>query len=274
MQTLLWVLGTLIGIYLLLIILLYVFQTGMMYHPAEQIYQTPNAIKLEFEDVNFKSGNDDDLHGWFIPAVTPRATVLFSHGNAGNISDRLETLRMLHRLDLNVFIYDYSGYGKSRGRPSEQATYRNVLGAWNYLTDERKIPSNSIILMGRSLGGPIAAWLATQKKPAGLILESTFTSATDLGAEIYPFLPVRFMMKFSYPTEDYLKKSSLPVLILQSRDDQLIPFHHGKELYEQATSPKTFFEMDGAHGNAHVVTGKEYVRALDKFVNELTVSNQ
>lgn len=273
MQTLLWILGTLIGLYLFLLVLLYAFQNSMMYHPSEQIYQTPGAIQLEYEDVYFKSGNGDELHGWFIPATPSRATILLSHGNAGNISDRLETLRILNNLNLNVLIYDYSGYGKSEGSPSEQTTYDNVLGAWSFLTDERKISSNSIILMGRSLGGPVAAWLATQHEPAGLILESTFTSAVNLGTEIYPFLPVRLMMKFTYPTADYLRKNSAPVLIMHSMDDQLVPFHHGKELYENANPPKTFVEMNGAHGNAHVFTGQEYVNALDEFVNELEVSN-
>ncbi|NGP77255.1 alpha/beta hydrolase [Balneolaceae bacterium YR4-1] len=273
MQTIFWILGTLIGLYLLLIVLLYVFQTGMMYHPTEHLYQTPTAIQLDFEDVTFKSANGDEIHGWFIPAEPARATVLLSHGNAGNISDRLETLRILNNLELNVLIYDYSGYGKSTGSPSEQTTYENVLAAWNYLTGQRNIPSESIILMGRSLGGPVAAWLATKEEPAGLILESTFTSATNLATEIYPFLPVRLMLRFTYPTTDYLSKSSVPVLVMHSREDQLIPFHHGKELYEVAGMPKMFFEMNGAHGNAHMVTGEEYANALDKFLNEMIPPN-
>ena len=274
MQTLFWVLGTICGLYILLIILLYLFQGGMMYHPADQIYQTPNAIQLPYEDVYFESGNGDRIHGWFLPANEARATVLISHGNAGNISDRLESLRVLNRLNLNALIYDYSGYGKSEGSPSEQATYENVRAAWNYLTEQRNIPSDNIILMGRSLGGPVAAWLAAQTETAGLILESTFTSAVDLAAEIYPFLPVRLMMKYEYPTREYLRNISAPVIIMHSRDDQLIPFHHGEELYEVANTPKSLFEMNGAHGNAHMVTGEEYMRALDEFLENVILSNQ
>ncbi len=273
MQTVLWVLGSVMGLYLVIIALLYFFQSGMMYHPARQIYQTPNAIRLEYEDVYFQSGNGDELHGWYLPAKQARATILLSHGNAGNISDRLETLRILNRLKLNVLIYDYSGYGKSEGSPTEETTYQNALSAWEYLINEKQIPSGSIILMGRSLGGSVAAWLATKTNPAGLILESTFTSAVDLAKEIYPFLPVRMMMKFTYPTADYLREASVPVMILHSENDQLIPFHHGQELYEIADLPKTFFKMNGAHGNSHIVTGEEYVNAIDEFVNSVLTSN-
>ena len=273
MQTFLWIIGSVIGLYLVLVGLLYVFQSGMVYHPSRQIYQTPKALQLEYEDVYMQSVNGQQIHGWFIPAQQARATVLLSHGNAGNISDRLETVRILNALSLNVLIYDYSGYGKSEGSPSEETTYQNAYTAWSYLTLEREIPSDRIILMGRSLGGSVAAWLASRTDPAGLILESTFTSAVDLAKEIYPFLPVSLMMKFTYPTADYLRNSSAPLIVLHSRDDQLIPFHHGKELYDIAGSPKTFFEMDGAHGNSHIETGREYVKALNEFINSVLTSN-
>lgn len=267
MQGLLWILVSVIIGYMLICLLLYFFQSNMMYYPVKEIFQTPAAMGLEFEDVSFESQNGSEIAGWYVPAKGGKATVLFSHGNAGNISGRLETIRILNNLNLNVLMYDYQGYGKSEGSSSEETTYQDALAAWNFLKQNKQIPSTEIILMGRSLGGAVSAWLATKTDPAALILESSFTSAKDLAAEIYPIFPVRWLMKFDYPTAEYLKKLSIPVLITHSKDDQLVPYHHGKELYEIASQPKSFFEMKGDHGNSHIVTGQEYVMALKDFVN-------
>lgn len=250
-------------------LLLYLLQNSLTYHPARQIVYTPDAVGLKYEDAYFSAEDDIRLHGWFIPAANARGTVLFSHGNAGNISGRLETIRMLHGLDLNVLIYDYRGYGKSEGRPDEAGTYLDAQAAWNFLTGEKNIPESTIVIMGRSLGGAVSAWLATRVKPTGLILESTFTSAKDLAQELYPWVPVRWLIKIEYPTKSYLQDISVPKLILHSRDDRLIPFHHGKEIFESVREPKDFFEMSGDHGGGHIVTGADYVDALDRFLDKV-----
>lgn len=276
MQVLLWILVSVAVGYIFICLLMYIFQSGMMYYPVKDIYQTPAALGLEFEEVAFESQNGSEITGWYVPANAPRGTVLFSHGNAGNISGRLETLRILNSLNLNVLIYDYQGYGNSKGSSSEETTYQDAMAAWRFLNVNKQIPPSEIILMGRSLGGAISAWLATKTEPAALILESTFTSAKDLAAEIYPIFPVRLLMKFEYPTAEYVEKISIPILITHSTEDQLVPYHHGRELYEIASQPKSFFKMSGNHGNSHIVTGKEYVRALKDFVNlkVLTKLNQ
>ncbi len=269
MQVIYWTLLSIVIGYLLINLLLYVSQSSMMYHPVKDIYQTPAALGLDFEDVRFKSGDGPFISGWFVPANGAKGTVLFSHGNAGNISGRLETLRILNSLDLNVLMYDYRGYGESEGSSTEETTYHDAMAAWNFLTNQKEIPANEIILMGRSLGGAVSAWLATKTEPAALILESTFTSAKDLAAELYPIFPVRLLMKFDYPTLQYLRKTSVPLLVSHSTNDGLVPFHHGKELYNAAQEPKSFLEMRGEHGSSHVVTGKEYIIALEKFVNSV-----
>lgn len=269
MQILFWVLVSVLTGYLLLILLMYISQSGMMYHPVKEIHQTPSVLGLDFEDVRFSTKDGVTLHGWHVPAADARGTVLFSHGNAGNISGRLETIRILHGLGVNVLMYDYQGYGKSKGSPSEEATYKDVMAAWEFLTEEKNIPGSKIVLMGRSLGGGVAAWLATKTEPAGLILESTFTSAKDLAAELYPIFPVRWLMKFEYPTQQYLQAISVPVLVLHSKHDGLIPFHHGRELYESASDPKTFFEMQGSHGGGHIESGRAYIQALDDFFDSV-----
>ena len=269
MQTWSWILLLVIAGYLLICLLLYLFQSGMMYHPVKEIYQTPAALGLEFEEVAFISQNGSEITGWYVPANGAKATVLFSHGNAGNISGRLETLRILNSLNLNVLIYDYQGYGNSEGKSSEETTYQDAMAAWDFLNQNKQIPAAEIILMGRSLGGAVSAWLASKTKPAALILESTFTSAEELAAELYPIFPVRLLMKFDYPTAEYLKEISTPLLVAHSKEDQLVPYHHGKELYEIASQPKTFLEVIGDHGSSHVVTGEDYISAIENFVNSV-----
>jgi fermentation-respiration switch protein FrsA (DUF1100 family) len=264
-----WILSSVAIGYLAILLLLYLFQNALLYHPVAHIAYTPAAIGLKYEDVTVDSEDGVRIHGWFVPVSEARGTVLFSHGNAGNISGRLETIRILNKLKMNVLIFDYRGYGKSEGQPTEKGIYQDVLACWNFLVQQKNIPNEKIILMGRSLGGSVSAWLARQTAPAALILESTFTSAADLAQELYPWVPVRWLMHSEYPTADHLQQLSLPVLVLHSREDQLIPFHHGKELYERANDPKYFYEMDGDHGESHIVTGDGYVETLDQFFSEV-----
>lgn len=176
----------------------------------------------------------------------------------------------MHGLGLNVFIVDYRGYGQSQGEPSEQGTYRDAAAAWQYLQTERGIADSAIVVMGRSLGGSIAAWLAVRKSPAAAVIESTFTSAADLGADLYPWLPVRWMMQFEYNTIEYLKQIDAPLFMAHSRDDQVVPFRHGKRLFEAAGDPKTFVELQGSHGSGFWETGRKYRQALQHFLTEHT----
>lgn len=236
MNALLWIIPALALGYLLLVVLLYVMQPAMVYYPVTRLSYTPGDIGLAYEDVTFFAEDSVRLHGWYIPASGrgDSATVLFNHGNAGNISGRLETIRLLNRLGLDVFIYDYRGYGRSEGNPTEQGTYRDAMAAWNHLTAERELRPGNILLMGRSLGGAVAVWLATRTDPAGLIIESTFTSAADLGADLYPIFPVRQLIKFEYSNLSRIGAITVPMLIAHSREDDLVPFAHGRRLYEAA----------------------------------------
>lgn len=269
LSTLLWTLLTIVAGYVFLVFLLYLLQSNLVYHPASELPYTPDLMGLNYEEVSFRSEDGKDLHGWFIPHEQARGTILFQHGNAGNISGRLETIQILHQLGLQVFIYDYRGYGKSEGTPTEQGTYKDAMGAWNFLTSEKNIPANRIILMGRSLGGAVTSWLANQVKPAGVILESTFTSAPDVAADLYPVFPVRRMIKFEYPNKQHIQSITEPILVAHSTGDDLIPFEHGKRLYELANEPKRFFEMQGDHGNGFLETGEAYRKVIDEFVSEV-----
>lgn len=274
LPSIMWVLLAIVIGYLLILLLLYLLQHSLMYHPARQLAYTPSAVGLDFEEVHFSTEDGVMVHGWYIPALEARGTVLFSHGNAGNISGRLETIRMLHQLNVNVLVYDYRGYGKSEGSPDEEGTYLDARAGWNFLTDKKNITEDEIIIMGRSLGGAVSAWLATSTKPAGLILESTFTSAKDLAQELYPWVPVRWLMKIEYPTKRYLQNISVPKLILHSSGDHLIPFHHGRQIFESANEPKDFFEMSGDHGGGHIATGAAYVNVLDQFLSTVLMNKE
>lgn len=267
-QSILWVLLSLAIGYFVLLIFMYVLQSQMVYHPQKKLEYTPQDIGLLFEDVRFSTEDDLELHGWYIPASNADATVLYFHGNAGNISGRLQTIRLLHDLGLNVFIFDYRGYGGSEGSPSEAGTYKDALAAWDHLTSERGLPSSNIVIMGRSLGGSVAAWIAAQKKPAAVIIESTFTSAPNLGAELYSWLPVRHILKYEYNTLENVKQIEVPFFIAHSVDDEIVPYHHGKELFKAANDPKKFVELRGSHGSGFLDTGDRYRQALHEFLTD------
>jgi len=242
------------------------FQSRFIYFPEEEITLTPTAIGLPYDNVVCKTDDGIKLHGWFIPAEKHRGVLLFCHGNAGNVSHRLETIRLFNRLGLSTFIFDYRGYGNSEGKPTEKGTYFDAEAAWKYLIQERSIKSSEIIIFGKSLGGAVAAWLAHKHTPVALIIESTFTSIRDLGAKLYPLLPVRLLSRFNYNTADYLRNVNCPVLIMHSREDEFVPFYHGRQLYESANKPKEFFELEGLHNDGFVKSAGQYENNLHGFI--------
>ncbi|MCU7923163.1 MAG: alpha/beta hydrolase, partial [Candidatus Thiodiazotropha sp. (ex Dulcina madagascariensis)] len=223
-----------LSVYLALLLYLYFNQTNLIHLPdlpTRRIVATPEQFGLEFESVTLVTEDRVKLAGWFLPRKEPRATLLFFHGNAGNISHRLESLELFHRLGLAVLIIDYRGYGDSEGRPSEAGIYRDAEAAWRYLTVTRKIPGEAILLFGRSFGGAVAAYLASRYPSMGLVLESTYTSVPDMAAELYPWLPARWLAKYRYNTRERLAGIHTPVMVVHSRKDEIIPYSHGRELF-------------------------------------------
>ncbi len=254
--------------YLVLVGLLYVLQDRLVYFPTRELIATPRDRGMEYEEVSLITDDGVKLHGWFVPAPEARAVLLYFHGNAGNISYRLERIALFQRLKLSVLIVDYRGYGRSAGHPSEEGTYRDATAAWRYLMNERAVAPGKVVVFGRSLGAAVAAQLATQVSPGAVILESGFTSLPDLGAEAYPWLPVRWLTRFNYSVKEYLTKIHHPVLVIHSRGDELIPFRHGQELYAAANPPKQFLEIRGGHNDAYFLTGVEYARGFDEFLGK------
>ena len=272
LKRMIWhILITLVAGYVLLAALLFIFQGYLVYRPTSKHIATPaqHEKPMDYEDVWLQTADGVKLHGWFVPAEeSPKGTVLMFHGNAGNVSHRLKTIAIFHQLGYNAMIIDYRGYGLSEGSPGEQGTYRDAEAAWKYLIRQRKIDRNRIVIFGRSLGAAVAAWLAVEKHSGGLILESPFTSAPDMGAEIYKFLPVRLMARINYNTLGRIKHVRCPLLIIHSPDDEIIPYHHGQKLFQAAKEPKTFQEITGGHNDGFIRSGDLYTDCLERFLSE------
>ncbi|UCE73507.1 MAG: alpha/beta hydrolase [Methanomassiliicoccales archaeon] len=254
--------------YLSFIAILFVFQSRLIYYPQAEVVATPNALRLSYETISFEAEDGVKLSGWFIPAKKSRGVVLFCHGNAGNISHRLESIQLFHHLGLSTFIFDYRGYGQSEGKPTEKGTYLDAEAAWRYLVQKQKVASTEIIIFGRSLGGAIAAYLAQDHTPRALILESTFTSVRDMASAIYPFIPVGLLLRFHYHTTEYLQRVNCPLLVIHSPEDDMIPFSMGRRLFETAKEPKEFLEISGDHNEGFIISAKMYKNGLDAFISE------
>ncbi|MBU0908081.1 MAG: alpha/beta hydrolase [Proteobacteria bacterium] len=248
---------------------LFVNQSRFIYFPDPTIFSTPEKLGLKYRSVTFATADNVNLDAWFIPAAEAKGVILFCHGNAGNISHRLETIDIFHRLGYSTFIFDYRGYGKSEGTPSEAGTYLDVEAAWDYLVSREKITPSQIIVFGRSLGGAIAARLCSRKEPRACILESTFTSAKDMAAAMYPFFPGRLLCRFQYNTETAVSKIRCPLLIIHSPDDDIVPFSHGRRLFAAAHAPKTFLQISGNHNAGFLLSAVRYKNGLEDFLDKI-----
>lgn len=246
------------------------FERSNVYQPSRNWWATGSELGGPWEAVEFKAGDGVRLSGWFFPARTnaafPKITVLISHGNGGNVSHRLTSYQLLLDLGVNVFAYDYRGYGQSEGRPSEPGTYLDAEAALDWLR-QRGFDEGHIVALGESLGGGIASELALRHPGLrGLILHSTFTSIPDIGAEMFPLLPVRTLSRIRYATHDKLRQIRTPVLILHSRTDTLIAFRHAERNFESAQSPKWLREIHGDHNDQPDASPQVYTDAIREFL--------
>ena len=255
---------------------LFFMQPRLIYYPdmpGRDIGPAPDVIGLEYEDVRLTTTDGERLHGWFVPHPSARATLLFAHGNAGNISHRLDSIRLFHDLGLAVLIFDYRGYGLSSGTTTEQGTYRDADAAWHYLVDERGISPAAIVLFGRSLGAAVIADLAARTRPGAVILESAFTSVPDMAARLYPWQPVRWLASYRYDNAEKVRKFTAPVMVIHSRDDEIIPFGQGEQLFAAANEPKQFLELDGGHNDGFHISREVYGPAVEAFIHESLASD-
>lgn len=265
-------LGWGLAVYAGLALYLYAFQSRYVYFPelpSRQVDATPADLGLAYETPNLRTADGETLAAWFIPAPGARRTLLYLHGNGGNIGHRLDPIEVFHRLGLNILIFDYRGYGASTGSPDEAGTYADAQAAWDYLTEKLRIPPGEIVLFGESLGGSIGAWLAERHRPAGLILYAGFTSAPELAQQLYPIFPARLLVRYRYNTLGSLANIACPVLILHSPDDEIIPFSHAQALYAAAHEPKRLLELRGGHNDALLIDRETYAHGVAEFLASL-----
>ena len=258
--------------YLAICLLMWLFQERLLFLPGipgRALEATPQALGLPFEEVTLATADAVRLHGWWVPAPGARHTVLHLHGNAGNVSHRLQVLQVLHELGVNVLLFDWRGYGRSDGKPTEAGLQQDADAAWAYLTQQRGIAPRDIVLHGQSMGGPFAAGLAARVRPAGLILESTFTSVPEMAAQLYWWLPARWLARLRLDTLGALAEVRCPVLVVHSQADEIIPYTHGERLYAAAREPKRLLTIGGDHNAGFWSSRDAYAAGLRDFLATL-----
>ncbi len=240
-----------------------------IFFPDRSLQSTPADAGLAFEDVWLTAEDGVRTHGWLVPGKRP-ATLLWLHGNAGNISHRLDNLVLMHsRLGVSIFILDYRGYGLSEGRPSERGMYMDALAALRHLREGSVGRPESLILIGRSLGGAVAVHLAANERVDGVILESTFASVASMARRTHPYLPVWPLLRNRFNSIGKIKRCSMPLLFVHSLDDETVPYAEGLKLFEAAPEPKRLHTIEtGGHNETYLQGGDAYWRALDGFISE------
>lgn len=244
------------------------FEERLIFFPARYPEGDWHPADLVFEDVEFQSDDGIRLHGWYCPVADPRAVVLFSHGNAGNITHRAyETLLWQEGLGVSVFMYDYRGYGRSAGNPTEGGTYADARGAYRWLAQQRKVSSDRIVLRGRSLGGAVSLQLALEVPHLGLILENSFTSASDMGQRSFPWLPVRWLIRNHFDSLEKIGRYHGPLLITHGTQDTIVPFEMAQRLFRRGNEPKWFHAVPGAdHNDLPPLHDPGYFAAISEFL--------
>lgn len=245
-------------------------EQSMVYYPEKDLAGDPSRAGLAFEDVQLRTEDGLSLHGWWVPRDDDRGTVLFLHGNAGNISHRLHRLALFHDLGVSTFIGDYRGYGRSEGKPSETGLYRDADAMYRHLREERGIPPERIVIFGKSLGGAVATDLAAREEAAGLILESAFTSLPDMAKEVVPLVPGKLLVRSRYDNLGKISTLKMPILIIHGDQDRVVPYEMGERLLDAAPQGTRFFPVPGAdHNDVLDMGGRIYPERLETFLSRV-----
>jgi uncharacterized protein len=246
-------------------------EPSMIYFPDANIGETPDRLGLRYQDVWLTTADGVRINGWFLPAGTNAPlTILFLHGNAGNISHRFEKLAILRDLGADVLIIDYRGYGRSEGKPDEQGTYQDARAAYDHLTKTLNREPRTIVVYGESLGAAVAVDLASKVPVRGVIIEEAFTSVAAVGQRMFPFLPVQLLVRNKYDTLSKITGINAPLLIFHSRDDEFFSMRHAERLLAAAREPKRLVELRGGHNDAFLASGETCRGALKNFLGNLT----
>lgn len=239
----------------------------MIYYPSRLLVATPDRWGWSYEDVWLTTADGVRIHGWWLPATNQPSplTILLLHGNAGNVSHRQEKLHILRELGVNVLIIDYRGYGRSDGIPNETGTYADARAAYTHLVKTLRLEPKHIVLYGESLGAAVAVQLATETAVGGVILEEPFASVAAMARTMFPFLPVRWLVRNKYDSLSKIGRINAPLLLFHSRDDEIVPFAQGQQLFAAAREPKRFVQLQGGHNEAFLVSAETYRDALKRF---------
>ncbi len=222
---------------------------------------------VSIEDCDITTADGVRLHAWWCRPATPaRAVVLMYHGNAGNLADRVDMLLDLARISAETLIVDYRGYGRSQGRPSERGLRADATAAWSYLTEARGVLPHHVVLYGESLGGAVAIELASRTDPAGLVVQSSFTSIPDMAGVHMPWIP-RFLIRTRMDSATAIERVRCPVLVVHSPDDEIVPYEMGRRLFDLAPGPKRLFEVpDAGHNDTWSSGGPRLLTELRTFL--------
>ena len=250
-------------------VLMYIQQPSMIFYPMRDMHQVPSDWGMNYDDVTLNTSDGIALNGWYVPRSGSKQAVLFFHGNAGNISHRRDSIEIFHRLGLNVFILDYRGYGKSQGKPDEQGLHLDAKAGWQFLIEEKGFSADKIVIFGRSLGGAVAARLASEVSARGLILESTFSSAKDFANSVFTILSRLVYVRYDFNVAQKIQRVNYPVLILHSPDDEIMPFNLGEKVYQSANKPKRFVQMKGDHNYGFILSQPGYGEAIGEWLSSL-----
>ena len=254
--------------YLLLLLALMIFEESLIYFPSRYPQGDWRPPGVNFEDAEFQAADGTRLHGWYAHRQDARAVVLFCHGNAGNVTHRAHTLAALHDLaGVSALVFDYRGYGKSQGKPTEEGVLDDARAAREWLAEKEGIAQSDVVLMGRSLGGALAVDLAAKDGAPALVLESTFTSVADVGAYHYPWLPVRALLRTRLDSVAKIGRYGGPLLQSHGDADTIVPYRFGQELFQAARGPKSFLTIPG--GDHNDAQPADYYRALAEFLDAL-----
>jgi fermentation-respiration switch protein FrsA (DUF1100 family) len=241
-----------------------------VYYPTRELSGDPSRVGLSFRDVFVTSEDGVKLHGWFVPCPGADITLLILHGNAGNIGHRLPWLEILHELGVNIWIIDYRGYGRSEGKPFEKGLYRDAMAAYLWWAHEQGASGKKLVLLGESLGGAVAVNLAASVPVAGIILQSTFTSARDVAKTVFPLGLLRPLVGVRFDSESNIARIHCPKLIIHGDRDEIVPYNLGRKLFEAATEPKQFYQVVGAgHNDLIWAAGPEYAKRIADFLATL-----
>lgn len=251
-----------------LLAVVFLLQGSLLYFPdmGREFVRTPKEAGLDYETVWLTTEDGVRIEAWYVPAPDARGVALLAHGNAGSIAHRVDYASMFQRLGYSLLLLEYRGYGRSEGKPSEEGTYADARAAWRYLVTQRGFPPERIVLVGESLGGAVVARLAAEERPGALVLASSFVSVPEMAAEVYPWLPARQLARYRYDTLAALERVTAPVFIAHSRQDDIVPFHHGERLFAAAKEPKAFLEMAGGHNESFLFSREAWGEELGRFL--------